>query len=323
MSLLTAFFNLIKPAKTDGVKVSDFNSNMDIIDTEMHRPPLSVNGVFPDSTTRDFELEEVPLAGNLSSEEIKKEAQSSFGTFIERSSGGAASIADGSAWLVSMKGNSVKTGYIAESLTMTVTPAEREEGVDPITATIDRDTFVAYVSTSGTTTLTYTTAWSADPTDYGITVTGTPISGDEITVVYVKENRGTITSATPTAFNSTGWNLYNNTTGYAKVVKYSDSYGFVIGGTYSLLEFATTVTGTRSAIVPVDGYFSVPSDGYVFVTGGNATDTEIYMTWSDWIDTADHPSFEAYTVDEIDISEAMVTFPYGLMSVGVVRDEIN
>ena len=319
MSLLTAFFNLIKPAKTDGVKVSDFNSNMDIIDSEMHRPPLSVNGVFPDSTTRDLELEEVPLAGNLSSDE----AQSSFGTFIERSSGGAASIADGSAWLVSMKGNSVKTGYIAESLTMTVTPAEREEGVDPITATIDRDTFVAYVSTSGTTTLTYTTAWSADPTDYGITVTGTPISGDEITVVYVKENRGTITSATPTAFNSTGWNLYNNTTGYAKVVKYSDSYGFVIGGTYSLLEFATTVTGTRSAIVPVDGYFSVPSDGYVFVTGGNATDTEIYMTWSDWIDDTDHPSFEAYTVDEIDISEAMVTFPYGLMSVGVVRDEIN
>ena len=70
MSVLTRFFHLIKPAKTDGVKVSDFNANMDTIDTEMHRPPLTVNGVLPDPETRNIPLEVVPLADNLSSDEL-------------------------------------------------------------------------------------------------------------------------------------------------------------------------------------------------------------------------------------------------------------
>ena len=319
MGVLTQFFNLFKPAKTDSQAVAKLNENMDIIDTEMHRPPLSVNGIFPDSTTRDLTLNEVPLAGNLSSDD----AQSTFGTYIERSTGGAASVADGSGWLVSIKGKSVKTGYIPESLDMTVTPATRQEGEQAITATLDRDTFVAAVSSSGTITLTYTTAWSADPATYGVTIEGTPVNGDVITIVYVKENRGTITNATPVAFNSTGWNLYNHSNGYAKVVKYSDTYGFCISGAWSLVEFATTPTGSRTTITPVEGYFSIPSDGYVIVTGGNSTTTEIYMTWSDWILPEDHPSFAAYSVDSVSVADVMVDFVAGLCSVGVVKDEIN
>lgn len=317
MGILTPFFNLFKPAKTDPQAIAKINDDLDIIDTEMHRPPLTVNGIAPDSTTRNLYLETVPLADNLSSDE----AQLNTGTFIERSSGGASSIADGDASLVSIKGNMVKTGYVAESIDMTVTAAEREEGVEPITATLDRDTFVAEASTAGTYTFTYTTQWSVDPSTYGITVTGTPINGDVISVVYVMENRGTITPANPTAFNSTGWNLYNNVAGYAKVVKYSDEYNFMVGGTYSLLEFSETLTGTKSGITVVDGLFSVPSDGYVFVTGGS-TDTYILMTWSDW--TEGYPGdFETYSVDTISLSEAMLNFPYGLLAVGNVRDEIN
>ena len=317
MSALTTFFNLIKPAKTDRQKVSDLNSNWDTIDTEMHKPPLTVNGESPDPTTRNLYLEKVPLADNLATDI----AQLVTGTFIERSTGGSAPVDDGSASLVSIKGNLMRTGYVAESLNMTVTPALREEGVDPITATIDRDTFVSYVSASGTITLTYTTAWSADPTDYGITVTGTPIAGDVITVVYVKENRGTITTATPTAFNSTGWNLYDNTAGYAKVCKYSSEYGFIIGGTYSLIDFAPTLTAERTTITVVSGEFTIPEDGYVFVTGGDAT-TYIYATWSDWVEGY-QGDFESYTVDTIDLTEVMLNFPYGLLAVGDVRDEIN
>ena len=319
MSILTPFFNLIKPAKTDPAAISQLSDNMDIIDTEMHRPPLSTNGIFPDPTTRDLTLNEVPLAANLSSDE----AQSSFGTYVERSSGGSAAVANGNAWLVTIKGNSVKTGYVAESLNMTIAYAERQEGEDVITATINRDTFVAYVSVSGTTTLSYTTEWSANPALYGVTVSGTPIYGDVITIVYVKENRGTIASASPSSFNSTGWNLYDDSTGYARIVKYSDEYGYCIAGTYSLLEFAATLNGTRTTVSPVNGYFNVPSNGFVFVTGGNDVDTEIYMTWSDWTDPADHPAFEAYAVDTISVASIMVNFPYGLMSVGAVQDEIN
>ena len=90
----------------------------------------------------------------------------------------------------------VKTGYVAESIDMTVNG-------DDIDATLDRDTFVSYVESSGTITLSYTSSWSADPANYGITVTGTPANGDSIVVVYVKENRGTITAAEPSSFVST------------------------------------------------------------------------------------------------------------------------
>ena len=128
MSILTPFFNLIKPAKTDPTAIAQINSNMDVIDTEMHRPPLTVNDIEPDPETRNIPITTVPLADNLTSDE----AQINQGTYIIRTSGGEASIADGSAWLSDLRGNMVKTGYVPESLNMTVTPVAREEGEEPI-----------------------------------------------------------------------------------------------------------------------------------------------------------------------------------------------
>lgn len=318
MSILTPFFNLFKLQKTDPYAISQFNSNMDTIDTEMHKPPLTVNQIEPDPETRDIPIDVVPLADNLTSDE----AQINTGEYIIRTSGGEASIEDGNAWLSDIKGNMVKTGYVPESLNMTVTLAD-PTAQDPIDASIDRDTFVEEVSSSGTITLTYTSSWSTDPATYGITVTGTPQDGDQIVVVYVKLNRGTITTASPTSFVSTGWNLYNHAAGYARVVDYSEEYGFMIDGTYSSLKFSATLDGEQTTITPVDGYFTVPSDGYVFVTGGNSTDTEIWMTWSDWTEEANGGVFAAYTSDAIDLSGVMVNFPYGLMRVGNIYDEIN
>ena len=293
MSVLTRFFNLIKPSKTDGVKVSDFNSNMDTIDTEMYRPPLTVNGVVPDPETRNIALETVPLADNLSSDD----AQFNQGTFMVRTSGGGSAIANGLASLSTIRGNMVKTGYVPEVLNMTVntvprvappqitavldaavfeayvatagtytltyttawsanpalygvtvtntpvsgdsiviewdgenTPEMTVNAVErpvpaSITATIDKAVFRAYVADSGTVTLSYTTAWSANPALYGITVSNTPVSGDQITVDYTKENRGTITPANVTVFNSTGWNLFQMEQSYARVVRSSEEYG--------------------------------------------------------------------------------------------------
>lgn len=307
----TQYFNLGKPAQDEIYDVEVPNNNMEIIDEELHKTPVAVNGILPDPTTREINVTEVPLAGNLSSDV----AQVVVGTFTERTSGGGASIESGFAFLTSVKGNSVHTGIVPESIEWTLSETSG------ITATFDRDTFVAYVPSSGTITIAYTSSWSADPALYGFTITGTPAAGDEITVVYVKENRGTITTATPTTFNSTGWNLYNSATGYAKVVRYSDEYGYRIGGAYSIAEFAETVTGTRTAISMEDGIFNVPSDGYVFVTGANAT-TYIYPTWSDWTDEY-VGNFQTYTVDTIDLSEIMLAFPNGLLNVGAVRDEIN
>lgn len=193
----------------------------------------------------------------------------------------------------------------------------------PIAATIDRDTFVGYVAQSGITTLTYTTMWSANPALYGVTVTGTPVSGDTITITYYKEERGTIKVANPTALKSTGWNLYNHTAGYAYLTKYSSQYGFRIGGAYTALQYSETLTGAKTTITPVDGVFTIPDDGYVWVTGGNGTDTYIINQWSDWTE-GPAGEFEAYSETVVDLSTVMSTyFPNGLLRVGVIRDEIN
>ena len=194
---------------------------------------------------------------------------------------------------------------------------------DPITATIDRDTFVAYVDSSGTINLYFTTEWSADPELYGVTVTGVPVSGDHIQIVYVKEVRGTITQATPGALVGTGWNLYEATNGYARVIKYSDNYGYKIGGTWTGLTFKEQLTDTGTAITPdEDGLFQVSGSGYVVVTGGS-TDTYILTTWSDW-EEGPEGSYEAYKESTVSLSTIMSEcFPNGLMKVGTAQDEID
>ena len=312
----TTYFDLNKPAGTDLVDVSEFNDNFDTIDTEMHRPPLTVNGVSPDSN-RNVLISSVPVADNIASDE----SQILTGDFVIRTSGGSSSISDGTATLSSIMGNAVKTGYIPEEISLTVTPID-PTAEDAISATIDRATLVAYMATSGDVTFTYTTGWSSDPANYGITVYGTPVAGDQMFLSYTKLNRGTISIPSPVKFVSTGWNLFNYSAGYARVPRYSDTYGFIISGSYSAVEFSTSLTGTRTTIVPASGHFMVPSDGYVFVTGGNNTNTAIYATWSDWTDGTPE-AFAEYTQTEIDISGVMVNFPNGLMRVGGVADEIN
>ena len=218
------------------------------------------------------------------------------------------------------------------SATMTVDAATRT-APDPITATVDRDTWVGYVNASGTYTFTYTTVWKlsgteVDMTDYGITVVNDPIAGDEIVIVYVKEVRGTVTVATPTALTATGWNIYDHTHGYARCVKYSNLYGYAISGTYTSLAFATTPDGETTAIeVDEDGLFDVPGTGYIIVTGGNGTDTAIWTTWSDW-DEGYAGSWEAYSESSVSIASIMTAnFPYGLCKIGsgdtAVCDEID
>lgn len=279
----------------------------------------SVNGQGPDSTG-NVQVTHAMTADNLTS----AQSQSSVGEWTRRTSGGTASIADGDAWLSGIRGNRTHVGYIPETLTMAVNAAPREQGEDPITATIDRDTFVAYVQSSGTINLAYTNSWSADPALYGVTVSGTPVAGDQITITYVKEDRGTIIQADPQSLISTGYNLYNHALGYCVALKYSTEYGFRIAGTYSAVKYSSTISGTKETITPVDGYFDIPANGYIWVEGGAEADTEVYMTWADWAADGRTINFSPYTESEIDLSDVMDDFfPYGLLRVGDVRDEID
>lgn len=272
----------------------------------------SVNGELPDETG-DITINSVPYAQNLESDTSHRNA----GTFIQRTSGGDSSVVNGDAWLMVVRGNNEHNGYTDENIEWNMTVIGDD---DHITASFNRDTFVNYVENSGTVTLAFSTEWSADPSLYGFTITGTPVAGDTITIVYVKEVRGTITVANPQTFVSTGWNLFDLSNGYAKVVSYE--FGYRIEGPYSTIKFASTPSGTQSSITVSSGNFDIPSDGYVIVTGGTS-ETAIYATWEDW--TEGHSgTFEAYNASTIDLTNVMSEyFPYGLLKAGTTVDEID
>ena len=150
------------------------------------------------------------------------------------------------------------------------------------------------------------------------------VHGGRIHTGQAQGSAGTITQSTPMTFVSTGWNLYNHNSACAIVTRYSETYGFMVSGSYTALRYSATVNGARSEITPDSaGRFNVPGDGYVWVTGGNNTDTAIWATWSDWT-VRYEGDFQPYTESVVDISEPINTyFPYGLMRVGNYWDEIN
>lgn len=320
MATKTTRLQLTKPAGLEMPDVDLFNENMDILDEEVGIRPKTINGSGPDANG-NIQIDRVENADNLSSSQSQQEQ----GTFIRRTSGGAASLDSGSAWLLAVRGGMVHNGYVAEVLEMTVTNAERGAGVDGITATLDRDTFIGEVDGSGTYTFSYASGWSEDPSEYGITVTGTPVNGDVITVVYVEEERGEIIMSTPTRFVATGWNLYEPTNGYARVTKYSDQYGYRIVGAYTVVQWAATTDGARTTLtIGSGGLFQVPGDGYVFVTNGNSTTTAIYATWADKQAELPDGSWTAYTESAISLQSILTSyFPYGLCRIGTAYDEIN
>lgn len=282
-----------------------------------------VNGNAPDNTG-NVQVDHALTADNLTS----TGSQTSVGEWTRRAAGGSASISSGSAWLSAVMGNRSHVGYVPEAISMTVTTAPREPGEDPITATLDRDDFVAAASGSGTYNFVYTTSWSVDPAGYGITVSGEPVSGDQITVNYTAEDRGTIIQSDPQRMVSTGWNLakateeYTGFTHLAVALKYASTATFKIIGTYTGVKFSSTLTGDKTTITPSDGLFTISANGYLWVAGGD-TSTAIYMTWEDWI--LDGPTAaEEYTETVIDLSDVMEDyFPNGLLRAGDVRDEIN
>ena len=295
-----------------------------------------VNGEDPDSSgnaTVDTGVmtvndEEPDASGNIDIDRVKwaddlytEDTQTVTGSFIQRSTAGAASIQDGTGIINLMRGNSVRTGYTAEAHSMTVT------STNELTVAIDWDTFRTAVSDEDTElSITYSgSAWSYDLTTLGITISsGTPTENDVIAISFTAEVRGTITNASPSSFTSTGWNLYDNSTGYARVVKYSDTYGYRIDGTYTSLAYCATIGGTETAVTPdSNGLFNISADGYIKVTGGNDTSTAIYTTWSDWVDGTPE-DFESHTTYVILLNTAISSiFAAGMCSIGEVYDELN
>ena len=273
----------------------------------------SVNSQTPDENG-NVGITSVSRADNLNS----TMNQTSLGAFVFRTTGGDASVMSGEASLNVLKGENTHTGYSPASVSM-------EVNSEDIEAEIDEEEFLDVVETaSGTMVFSYTTGWNYDPDDYGITVTGTPVNGDSITVEYAHETRGTITQSDPQAFIATGWNLYKHSAGYAKVKKYSNEYGFAVSGNYTALKYSATLNGEKSDVTVTNGKFSILADGYIWVTGGDATTTQVWATWGDWTAEANGGQFEPYSETQIDLSALMgLRFPYGLLRAKSYQDEIN
>jgi len=309
---------------TDDSKVG---ARIEALEEAVQGAVKSVNGVTADENGA-VELREVPYAVNLRS----SSSRSNTGTFLIRTTGGESSVDDGSqGTLMAILGGRVQEGYAAPVIAMSVNQATREEGEDDIVVTQDEEVFMENAR-GGTITVSYTTDWAAipapaggeDPLEYyGLSVLGTPKSGDTIVIQYTEAVLGTIRQSSPTAFVSTGWNLYNYAMGYARVTRYSEDRGYMVSGARTALKFSTTATGTKTPITPdSSGRFQVPGDGYLFVEGGDSSSTAVWATWDDW--TNGNPGYEEYSESVIDISEIMGDyFPYGLMQVGDYRDEIN
>lgn len=321
----TTHLHLIKQDPDTLPDYAKDQENLDTLDTEIWARAKTFNG---ETVGNDggFHIDSVPNADNLKS----SMGQNDTDTYIIRTSGGEASIEDeGSSWLMSIKGNYVKTGHVDRIVNMTVSPVGED---NHITATIDEDTYESQMTQDGTTVFTYSTGWNLDPATYGITVTGEPVAGDVIQVVYAKEIPGTITQSYPVKFVSTGWNLYDHANRRARLIKYSEQYNFKISGAYTSLEFVDSATGNTTVISPVSGAFALPAGsegGVLNVNGGDATTTAIWMTWSDWVSgyrwkNGAQGAFQAYTESVIDMTAYMAQkFSNGLLAVGTVKDEIN
>lgn len=277
----------------------------------------TVNGKTPGSNG-NVQVEEVDYARNL----VSTSSQQGAGEILERTSGGTATVRNGEAQVQAFRGVMHHTGIVEEIIN--VDPSN-----DALTLAVDNDELRQAMGGSGDKTLTYSgSAWDEDPGDYGITITeGTPEADDTISIHYVEGSRGTITTATPTGFKATGWNLYQPGPAYARVLKYE--YPYFIGGAFSAISWSATPSGEQTPLTHDNGVFNIEADGYVHVTGGNATTTYITTVWTDWTqgkDTKEPTPFESYTEDGFDMGVLFgsgKTFEHGMTAVGNVYDEIN
>ena len=179
MSSTTTKLGLIMPATNEYPDIEEaVNENMEKLDSEVCNRGKSFNGATV-GEDGGFHVNYIPYAGNLETSSGQKSEEE----YIIRTSGGEASISDGDAWLLILRGRMRHNNFIPQSIDMTVIPMERTADPD-ITATLNAETFEAYVEEAGTYTLTYTTEWSATPSDYGLTISNTPIAGDTIIITW-------------------------------------------------------------------------------------------------------------------------------------------
>ena len=97
----------------------------------------TVNGEAPDETG-NVQVTHALTADNLTS----NHSQTSTAEFVRRATGGGSPISTGNAWMNLLRGRRTHQGYSPASLTHSASQAPREEGDQPLSYTVDDDTFI-------------------------------------------------------------------------------------------------------------------------------------------------------------------------------------
>lgn len=152
---------------------------------------------------------------------------------------------------------------------------------------------------------------------------------------YYDYNAGELISLKANTLRTIGFNVYDNSVGYARVKK---GMKYEISGTYTSLMFKKNLTDTGTTLTaetynigqggqtinPYTGFIT-ESDGYVYVTGGDDT-TCIHLVWSGY-KNGEYESYNKHTISlpitTIVDSNGNALFPNGLRSAGSVHDEIT
>lgn len=183
-----------------------------------------------------------------------------------------------------------------------------------ITATVIPSTWMNSVSEDGTYKFVYSedsefgNYWSLDSVsvnlnDYGITTTGTAISGDEITITYVSGTsnsiisvvytapvQGTIQVAKPTSFVSTGYNQFNKDSTDFYLADASIENGEIVSSTGNYVCFCKAYAGSPW------GYMAHSVGKYIIDGGWCATLPQIGSVLDQTQEEQDLKDAESYSI---------------------------
>lgn len=326
------------------------NRNTDVFQAIADAVAASVTSV--NGETGDVTLNHVALADNLYS----ADNQEIYDGYAFRTSGGTVSIDNGEANLTAIYGNTEVEGRVPMSLRLLCSNQDLQLSINAETW---RQSSLG--GASGSYPFVYDTDhWeysgsTVNLTDYGISLLGTPATGDTITVNYTVGTQGTLRVARPTAFKAIGLNQFDKANNI--LTDYSiDTDGKVVAnpGTYVAYIHAVgglndgyTVYSSNNAVLRIGLCGTVPDSGttgieivasstgtsyvtpdedcYICVVCTDIDTLCVHPTWSGYEDT----TYESYQEDSVAIPTAdadgtsLPTASYGMPSVGSVRDELS
>ena len=256
-------------------------------------------------------------------ENLKKRENAYIGAkYCFRTVGNTESVGSGTATIKKIKGNSVVWNQLVDTDTESVTTLsghkyfKRINGVESVITSTGAAITVNDATEDNVFDLTLMFGSGKEPTKAEFKKL--------FPLEYYAYNAGTVINFNGTGIKTVGFNAFNVATGTAALIGGNE---YQITGAYTALSY-TDLNGQAETITPdANGLFTPSANGTLTVTGGNATDTCVHLTWSGYMNGAFESHWQkTLTLPDLTaIKDAndVTLFPDGLCSVGSVYDEIT